>query len=146
MIEEALMRHPAVGLAAAVGQPDEHAGELPVAYVTLRPGASVQAGALLDAARELVPERAAIPVRIEVLERMPLTPIGKLAKADLRLRAATRVMRERLARDGNPALLEVRPDARRGMLAVLSGTLEHCEQGRALLGKFAIEVAILPST
>jgi fatty-acyl-CoA synthase len=146
MIEEALMRHPGVALAAAVGQPDEHAGELPVAYVTLRPGAILQADALLEAARELVPERAAIPVRIDVLERMPLTPIGKLAKAELRLRATTRVMRERLARDRNPVLLDVRPDARHGMLAVLSGTLEHCEQARTLLGKFAIEIAILPST
>lgn len=146
MIEEALMRHPAVALAAAVGQPDEHAGELPVAYVTLRPGATAQADELLAAARELVPERAAIPVRIEVLERMPLTPIGKLAKADLRMRAAARVMREHLARHGSPVLLELRPDARHGMLATLSGTLEHCEQARTLLGKFAIEVAILPST
>jgi hypothetical protein len=32
------------------------------------------------------------------------------------------------------------------MLATLSGTLKHCEQARTLLGKFAIEVAILPST
>jgi fatty-acyl-CoA synthase len=140
------MRHPAVSLAAAVGQPDEHAGELPVAYVTLKPGATAQADELLAAARELVPERAAVPVRIDVLERMPLTPIGKLAKADLRVRAATRVMRERLARHGSPALLDVRADARHGMLAVLSGTLEHCEQARTVLGKFAIEVAILPST
>ncbi|MGZ5198648.1 MAG: acyl-CoA synthetase [Telluria sp.] len=142
MIEEALMRHPAVALAAAVGQPDEHAGELPVAFVTLRPGASVADGELLEAARELVPERAAIPVRIDVLDRMPLTPIGKLAKADLRMRAAARVMRECLARHGSPVLLEVRPDARHGMLAILSGTPEHCEQAWGLLGKFAIEVAI----
>jgi fatty-acyl-CoA synthase len=146
MIEEALMRHPAVALAAAVGQLDEHAGELPVAYVTLRPGATAQADELLAAARELVPERAAVPVRIEVLERMPLTPIGKLAKADLRMRAAARVMREHLARHGSPALLELRPDARHDMLATLSGTLEHCELARTLLGKFAIEVAILPAT
>jgi fatty-acyl-CoA synthase len=33
-------RHPAVQLAAAVGRPDLHAGELPVAYVQLRAGLS----------------------------------------------------------------------------------------------------------
>ena len=38
MIEEAMMAHPAVQLAAAVGKPDAYAGELPVVYVALRPG------------------------------------------------------------------------------------------------------------
>ncbi len=37
-IEEVLFRHPAVGLAAVVGQPDAYAGELPVAFVQLKPG------------------------------------------------------------------------------------------------------------
>jgi hypothetical protein len=85
MIEEALAKPPAVALAAAVGQPDEHAGELPVAYVTLKPDCAAPAEALLDKARELVPERADVPVRIEVLQHMPLTPIGKIAKTELRM-------------------------------------------------------------
>jgi fatty-acyl-CoA synthase len=138
MIEEALARHPAVALAAAVGQPDEHAGELPVAYVTLKPGAAAQPDALLDAARALVPERAAVPVRIEVIERMPLTPIGKLAKAELRMHAAARVMRERLARDGIGAEVDVRADARHGMVAVLRGDAAQCERARTALAPFAI--------
>jgi fatty-acyl-CoA synthase len=138
MIEEALMKHPAVALAAAVGQPDEHAGELPVAYVTLKPGAEAVADALLDAARALVRERAAVPVRIDVLERMPLTPIGKIAKPDLRMRAAARVMRERLARDGIDVHVDVEPDARLGMLAVLRGEPAQCERARAALGGFAV--------
>jgi len=100
MIEDALLRHPAVALAAAVGQPDEHAGELPVAYVTLKPGASVDAAALLAAARELVTERAAVPVRIEILPQMALTAVGKVAKAELRMRAAEHVLGQLLARDG----------------------------------------------
>ena len=33
VIEEALLRHPAVAAAAAVGSPDPHSGEVPVAYV-----------------------------------------------------------------------------------------------------------------
>ena len=37
MIENAMARHPAVALAAAVGMPDDYAGELPVCYVALRP-------------------------------------------------------------------------------------------------------------
>ena len=37
-IEEALQAHPAVALAAAIGSPDAYSGEVPVAYVQLRPG------------------------------------------------------------------------------------------------------------
>ena len=43
MIEDTLQKHPDVLMAAAVGAPDEYAGELPVAYVTLRPGATTDA-------------------------------------------------------------------------------------------------------
>ena len=39
VIEEMLFRHPAVALAAVVGEPDAYAGELPVAYVQLKPRA-----------------------------------------------------------------------------------------------------------
>ena len=38
IIEDALLAHPQVPAAAAVGRPDAHAGEVPVAYVTLAPG------------------------------------------------------------------------------------------------------------
>ena len=40
VIEDALLEHPAVTAAAAVGRPDAHAGEVPVAYVTLAAGAA----------------------------------------------------------------------------------------------------------
>ena len=38
-LEALLLTHPAVADAAVVGLPDEEAGEIPVAYVVLRPGA-----------------------------------------------------------------------------------------------------------
>ena len=38
VIEEALLRHPAVAAAAAVGRPDRHSGEVPAVYVVHRPG------------------------------------------------------------------------------------------------------------
>ena len=41
MIEEALQAHPAVAMAAAIGSPDAYSGEVPVAYVQTKPGASV---------------------------------------------------------------------------------------------------------
>ena len=42
MIENAMARHPAVALAAAVGMPDAYAGELPMCFVQLTPGAKVE--------------------------------------------------------------------------------------------------------
>jgi fatty-acyl-CoA synthase len=39
MVEEYFYAHPAVADAAVVGRPDAHAGELPVAYLALKPGA-----------------------------------------------------------------------------------------------------------
>nr|WP_230925320.1 hypothetical protein [Pseudomonas wenzhouensis] len=52
-IEEALHKHPAVALAAAVGKPDEKAGELPVVYVRLRP--ALRFDAIARVTRQLSP-------------------------------------------------------------------------------------------
>jgi YD repeat-containing protein len=41
LIEDALSKHPAVAMAAAVGSPDAYAGEVPVAYVQPKPGVTV---------------------------------------------------------------------------------------------------------
>jgi len=90
-IEEILFQHPAVGFAAVVGQPDAYAGELPVGYVQLKPGATVAPGELEAWVRERTPERAAVPVQIIPIDPMPLTGVGKVFKPKLRWDAATRV-------------------------------------------------------
>ena len=77
MIEEALHRHPAVALAAAVGKPDAKAGELPVVYIQLKPGASASEEELLEHASRHVPERAAVPKDVWLIESMPVTAVGK---------------------------------------------------------------------
>ena len=69
VIENALALHPSVALAAAVGQPDVHAGELPCAFVTLRMGAECTRDELRRFAREHIPERAAAPVHVETSTR-----------------------------------------------------------------------------
>jgi fatty-acyl-CoA synthase len=119
MIEDALLRHPDVAIAAVVGQPNAHAGELPVAYVSLKPGSASPANELLAAAAKLIPERAAVPARIEILQEMPLTSIGKVARAELRLRAAEQVFQECLAQAGITASVRVRPDIRRGTVTFI---------------------------
>jgi fatty-acyl-CoA synthase len=90
-IEDIMFQHPAVGLAAVVGQPDAYAGELPIGYVQLKPGASVQPGELETWVRERTPERAAVPVQIIPIDPMPLTGVGKVFKPQLRWDAAGRV-------------------------------------------------------
>jgi len=87
--EEALHAHPAVALAAVVARPDARAGEMPVAFVTLKPGTVVDAGVLLDHCRARSLDPIAMPATLTVLAAMPVTPVGKLDKVRLREMAAT---------------------------------------------------------
>ena len=82
-IEDPLHKHPAVALAAAVGRPDARVGELPVAYVQLKPGATASEEELLAFAREHIGERAAVPKRIVIIDALPLTAVGKIFKPAL---------------------------------------------------------------
>jgi fatty-acyl-CoA synthase len=119
IIEEALLAHADVQLAAAVGKPDAYAGELPVAYVQLKPGARATADELKDFARMRIPERAANPSEIHILERMPLTDIGKPMKAELRHEAARRVFAAALDAGGVKAEVAVGPHKVHGTLATV---------------------------
>ena len=92
VIEEALLRHPAVELCAAVGQPDPYAGELPVAFVQLRPGTSCAIEELMDIAVAHIPERPAFPKQIWQVERFMMTATGKILKPELRRIAAETVV------------------------------------------------------
>ncbi|AJD47487.1 AMP-binding domain protein [Isoalcanivorax pacificus W11-5] len=95
-IEEPLHRHPAVEVAAAVGRPDLHAGEVPVAYVQLRAGATATAEALMTFARNEINERAAQPKAIRIIDEMPLTGVGKIFKPELRHREIAETLRAAL--------------------------------------------------
>lgn len=119
MIEERLCEHPDVALAAAVGQPDAHAGEVPIAYVVLREGSTASAAALREFAAERVPERAAVPVRIDIVPQMPMTAVGKIFKPRLRQLAIERVMGDVLRDSGVEAAITVRDDKRLGTVAVI---------------------------
>jgi fatty-acyl-CoA synthase len=119
VIEEALLQHPGVALAAAVGEPDEYAGELPVAFVVTKPGVALGEAELLAHATPHIPERAAVPKRIECLPALPLTAIGKVYKPALRLRATERVLRERLQRAGLDTRVAVQGVDRSGKTVVL---------------------------
>ncbi|VXC87967.1 Acyl-CoA synthetase [Pseudomonas sp. 9AZ] len=117
MIEEALHKHPAVAMAAAVGKPDEKAGELPVVYVQLKPGAEVSEAELLAHAAEHIHERAAIPKDAWIIDTIPLTAVGKTFKPALRFDAINRVYQSALAEIDARLRVEVLSDDKRGQIA-----------------------------
>jgi fatty-acyl-CoA synthase len=85
-IEEPLHQHPAVQIVAAVGRPDAHAGEVPVAYVQLKPGARATEAELMTFIERRIGERAALPKAVRIVESIPLTGVGKIFKPDLKRR------------------------------------------------------------
>lgn len=91
-IEDALGAHPAVQLCAAVGAPDAYAGELPVVFATLVPGASVTEEELLAFTAARVDEAPAKPRSVLIIEHMPMTNVGKIYKPELRSLAARKVV------------------------------------------------------
>ncbi len=120
IIEEALMGHPAVGFVGAIGQPDAHAGELPIAYVELVKGATASVDDLMAFATQHIHERAALPKYIEVLTELPKTAVGKVFKPDLRRMAIIRTYDAALAEAGIPARVSaVIEDKKRGLVARL---------------------------
>lgn len=98
IIEDALLQHPDVAIAAAVGQPDSYAGELPVAYVTLKSGAETDPERLRAFITLLVAEPAAQPRSVVILNEMPMTPIGKIYKPALRMLATRKAIEDALAK------------------------------------------------
>ena len=99
MIENAMAEHPDVAFAAAVGLPDAYAGELPVCFVELRPGASVSEQELRDHAEATIGERPAWPKQINIVETIPLTSVGKIYKPQLRCVAAEQLVTNIVAND-----------------------------------------------
>ena len=81
-VEDALCRHPAVLIAAVVAKPDPRWGETPLAFVELRPDATVSAEELIAHCRGLL---AAYKIPREVrFEAIPKTSTGKIQKYRLR--------------------------------------------------------------
>ncbi len=117
-IEEALLSHPEVSFAGAIGQPDAKSGELPCAYVELVADAQVTPEALLAHITPRISERAAMPKHIEVMAELPKTAVGKVFKPDLRRRAIARVLDAALREAGIAArVAEVVEDRKRGLTA-----------------------------
>jgi len=84
-VETALLGHPAVANAVAVGLPHSHWIEAVTAFVVGKPGQSADEAALLDFCKQRL-GRHEVPKRIIFLDQMPVTATGKIQKHVLRER------------------------------------------------------------
>jgi len=86
-IEDVLIRHPSVALAAVVGSPDELRGSIVKAFVKLTEEAT-PCSELAKEIQEFVKKKLAAheyPRKIEFIDEFPMTTTGKIKRMDLRL-------------------------------------------------------------
>jgi fatty-acyl-CoA synthase len=143
LVEDAFLAHPAVALCAVVGEPDAHTGEVPAAFVTLKPGADVAPVDLLAAVAPHVYERPAVPRRLVVLDALPVTAIGKVYKPALRLRAIELKLQEMLGPLAGVPVAVRAEEKGAGAVALVevAGPMDAAleERLRAALGAIAVE-------
>jgi fatty-acyl-CoA synthase len=126
LIEEPLLQFPEVVHAAAVGKPDGHAGEVPVAYVQLVPGSKATSKEIATFLASRIVERAAMPKEIIIIESLPLTNVGKPLKSALRQDIAERTFRDVLAKttglscDNGELNIAVEPHPTRGVMVSIA--------------------------
>jgi len=139
IIEDALLAHPQVTAASAVGRPDVHAGEVPVAYVTLAPGATVTEEELRDWASQRVPDRTAAPKTVTVLDALPVTAVGKPYKVGLRADATRRELRAAL--DPIAGVRDVDATVEGSSIVAVVTVSPSADQAaiKAIVGRYAIQ-------
>ncbi len=155
LIEGCLQQHPSVALVAAIGRPDEHSGEVPVAYVQLKPDQRTAPDELMRFAKSAIPERAAWPKHIRIVQTLPTTAVGKIFKPALMRREVEALVRDEAeACGGTLSHCEAVQDPRLGLVLKWSARkrakeLSSCQIFRRLIGSFGAERRLgsfLPST
>ena len=81
-IEEVLLTHPAVSLAAVVGVPHDQHGEEVKAYVILAAGAQITADELIAWSKQQMASYK-YPRTVEFVDSLPMTATGKILKREL---------------------------------------------------------------
>jgi acetyl-CoA synthetase len=87
-IEDCLIRHPAVGMAAVVGAPDPLRNEVVKAFIVLKPGYTPSDALSADIQQHVKTRLAAheYPRMIEFIDELPMTATGKIRRKELRER------------------------------------------------------------
>jgi long-chain acyl-CoA synthetase len=81
-VEAVLCEHPAVADAGVIGKPNEEAGEIPKAYVQLRPNAQATAEELIAFVKERISDYKRVR-EVEFIEKVPRTASGKILRREL---------------------------------------------------------------
>jgi acetyl-CoA synthetase len=85
-IEDCLIKHPAVALAAVIGSPDDVRGTIVKAFIVLKPEADIHEK-LKDDIQKFIRNRLAAheyPREIEFVDELPMTATGKIIRKKLR--------------------------------------------------------------
>jgi acyl-CoA synthetase (AMP-forming)/AMP-acid ligase II len=85
-IENLMYRHPGIAQVAVIGVPDERMGEVGMAFVVPRPGATLDPAALVAWCRAEM-ANFKVPRRIEIVDALPTNASGKVLKYELRRRS-----------------------------------------------------------
>jgi len=81
-LEAILQSHPAVADAAVIPSPDEEAGEVPKAFVQLKPGQSATEAELMDYVAERVAPHKKVR-RVAFIDQIPKSASGKILRREL---------------------------------------------------------------
>ncbi|MDG1458181.1 MAG: acyl-CoA synthetase, partial [Pseudoprimorskyibacter sp.] len=84
-VESVLMDHPAVSLCAVVAKPDDIWGEVPCAFIELKPGATAEEANIIAFAKTRL-AGFKTPKRV-IFGDLPKTSTGKIQKFQLRTQA-----------------------------------------------------------
>jgi fatty-acyl-CoA synthase len=143
-IEDAALAFPGVALAAAVARPDTYAGEVPMLFVSVQPGAQIDPQALAAFVQEKIPEPPARPRAVSIVAEMPVTPVGKIFKPKLREIAACDAARELLATEGlaENVSVEATTCATRGLYLLVKAMPHHAATAKQLLERFPLRTEI----
>jgi 2,3-dihydroxybenzoate-AMP ligase len=100
-IENLIITHPSVLATAVVAMPDPVMGERACAYVVLRKGAKLDFAQLNCFLERLRIARYKLPERLELVDSLPATAVGKISKKDLRDDIQRKLEQERRAGSGD---------------------------------------------
>ena len=89
-VEAEIATHPAVAMVAAVAFPDAVFGERVCAYVELRPGMELTLDDIVEHLRSRSVSREWWPEHLVIVDQLPRSSGGKVAKGDLKVDAAKR--------------------------------------------------------
>jgi long-chain acyl-CoA synthetase len=88
-IDDILFEHPKVLEACTIGVPDEYRGETVKAFVVCKQGETISEDELIEYCRTKLAVYK-VPKKIEFIDELPKTAIGKFLRRELRERGSTK--------------------------------------------------------